>query len=91
MLVRFEYANGANPYIATSNKKMFEMFCNYYTTQFNSNCFVVNGLRQWNGKRTRQGYKEWVYNSAIEQIRGVFYGNIRSAKGGYTALCSKEL
>lgn len=66
MLVRFEHTNGANPYIATSNKKMFEMFCNYYTTQLNSNCFVVNGLKQWNGKRTRQGYKELVRAIALD-------------------------
>lgn len=66
MLSKFEYINGGESYIITSNEELFKMFCKYYTTRLDSSCFIVNGLREWNGKRARQGYKELVRAIALD-------------------------
>lgn len=54
----FIYNIKSNPFIATTNKTRFSMFCKYYTTQIDNNTFIVNGLREWNGPKTYEGKKE---------------------------------
>lgn len=50
MYVHFEFSDGSNPYITTTNKRLFEMLRKYYVVQLSENSFFVQGVREWNGK-----------------------------------------
>lgn len=48
MYVGFEFKDGSNPYIATSNKAFWKMLNKYYITQTSENTFEVEGkLELW--------------------------------------------
>ena len=58
MYICFYSLNGSNPYIATNNKALFRMICNYITTQAEPHIFQINEKRKWNGKPNYSGKKE---------------------------------
>ena len=64
--VLFDFCNGSNNYITTDDKALFEMICKYYVSQFENEYFLVNGLREWNGKRSYEGKKEVLRSFAID-------------------------
>lgn len=43
MYIHFEYKDGSNPYISTTNKNLFKMVCKYYLTQKSKRAFEVEG------------------------------------------------
>lgn len=50
MYTYFEFSDNSNPYITTTNKRLFEMLRKYYTVQTTENSFYIIGEREWNGK-----------------------------------------
>ncbi len=72
MYIAFEFGNGSNPYVTTTDERLFEMFCKYYTEQFEPHVFIILGEREWNGKQTRQGRKEVL--RAIAQDWQIHFG-----------------
>ena len=70
MFTQFIYKSGSNPYITTTNSRLFQMICKYYVEQFDNNSFVVCGLREWNGNRkSYEGKKEVLRAFAVEWQR----------------------
>lgn len=69
MFTQFIYKSGSNPYITTTNSRLFQMICKYYVEQFDNNSFVVTGLREWNGRKSYEGKKEVLRAFAIEWQR----------------------
>lgn len=43
MYTHFSFADGSNPYIATTNKGLFGMICKYILTQTAGESFIVDG------------------------------------------------
>lgn len=50
MYTHFTFSDHSNPYITTTNKRLFEMLRKYYVVQITENSFYIEGLREWNGK-----------------------------------------
>ena len=66
MYIQFIFNEG-NPYIATTNKRVFEMFCKYGCTQVSENTFLVIEKREWlNNRKSYEGKKELAQAIAIE-------------------------
>lgn len=57
MYMHFEFDNGSNPYIATSNEKQFEMLAKYYTTQMSEQGFFCHSEREYHGRKDRETMK----------------------------------
>lgn len=66
MYINFEFPNGGNPYITKTLSEFWRMIVKYYCQQIGDNSFVVEGEREWNGKHTREGYKEILWAFAID-------------------------
>ena len=71
MYIQFIYNNDKNgttlnPYITTTNKNLFKMILKYYVSQVESNSFIVEGLRKWDGKKTYNEKRNILQQFAIE-------------------------
>lgn len=62
MYIVFDRFDGYKPYIATTNKEAFSMFCKYFTEQINENTFRIGAKR---GKKDFQKRKEIARETAI--------------------------
>lgn len=79
MYINFEFSNGGNPYITKTWSEFWKMTSKYYHVQIGNNSFVVVGTREWNGKHTREGYKEILRAFAIEWQH--YFGNCNYSYG----------
>ena len=66
MYIQFLFGFGSNPYISTTIENTWKMFCKYCVRQIGENTFIVDELREWNGKRTYKGYQELLQALAID-------------------------
>jgi len=78
MYIHFDYKDGSNPYISTTNKNLFKMICKYYLTQTGEKAFKIEGKNEiWtsNPNKKMSAYqkrrffleefaKNWQYNFA---------------------------
>jgi len=70
MFTQFIYKSGSNPYITTTNKRLFAMICKYDVEQFDDISFNVCGLRKWkNNRRSYEDKKEVLRAFAIDWQR----------------------
>lgn len=65
MYIVFDDLKGSNPYIATTNKGLFDVIMFSGVTQYGERFFVPDGVREWN-RHTRQGKKDILRAFAIE-------------------------
>ncbi len=82
----FDFVNGSNPYITKTYPELFKMFCKYYYIQSGNNSFVVQGVREWNGKQSYEGRKEVLRAVAIDwqndfENRNYSYGELAEWQG----------
>lgn len=68
MEIRFEFRNG---YTIKADTDVFKMFCKYYTTQMTEDTFVINGLREYNGKPNYETRK-LILRATAEEWQRVF-------------------
>lgn len=69
MWCNFNFMDGSNPYITKTYSELFKMFYKYYCVQVGNNSFIIQGLREWNGKKSYKGRKEILREAAIDWQR----------------------
>ena len=65
MYVHFDYANGSNPYITMTNKRLFDMVCKYHLTQIGNKAYVAMSERVW-GSHDYKGKQAVLRDFAIQ-------------------------